>query len=122
VKLPANRPALAFDTRTLPPKLMVGTIGYPLKDERNPLFVDAIYQGSYGVKRGAIGELMDARDHLVYHDCSTLGGNSGSPVLALDTGGVIALHFTGEFMYRNEAVAAGDVVQFIHDATSDSAP
>jgi hypothetical protein len=122
VRVPDDRPALTFDTRTLPPHLMVGTIGYPLKDERNPLFVERIYQGSYGVKRGAIGELMDTRNHLVYHDCSTLGGNSGSPVLALDTGGVIALHFTGEFMYRNEAVAASDVVQFIHDATANSVP
>ncbi len=119
VKLPNAdaRPALTFDTRALPPHLLVGAIGYPFKDDRNPLFVEAIYQGRYGVKRGAIGELMDAREHFVFHDCSTLGGNSGSPVLALDTGGVIALHFTGEFMYRNQAVAAADITQFVRDVT-----
>jgi len=117
IKMPDARPALTLDTRALPPHLLVGTIGYPFKDDRNPLFVDAIYENRYGVKRGAIGEVMDSHDHLIYHDCSTLGGNSGSPVMALDTGGVIALHFTGEFMYRNEAVAAGDVTEFVRSVT-----
>ena len=112
VKLPEPRPILEFATTTSAHQ-MVATIGYPFDDERNPLFVNAIYQGQYGVKRGAVGEVLDSQGHLLSHDCSTLGGNSGSPLLALDTGAVVGLHFTGEFMYRNEAVAAGDVKEFV---------
>lgn len=113
VKLPDTRPALTFETGALPPHLMVGTIGYPFKDDRNPLFVDAIYQDRYGVKRGAVGEIVNSQAHLISHDCSTLGGNSGSPVMALETGAVVGLHFTGEFMYRNDAVAAADAAAFV---------
>jgi endonuclease G len=96
---------------------MVGTLGYPYKDDRNPLFVDAIYQDKYGVKRGAVGELIAARGDSIFHDCSTLGGNSGSPVMALETGAVVGLHFTGDFMYRNGAVAAAAAAEFVTDTT-----
>jgi endonuclease G len=108
---------LQFDTSALPDHLMVGTLGYPYKDDRNPLFVDAIYQNKYGVKRGAVGELIAARGDSIFHDCSTLGGNSGSPVMALETGAVVGLHFTGDFMYRNGAVAAAAAAEFVTTTT-----
>jgi trypsin-like peptidase len=113
VEVPDTRPVLEFNTAALPAHLVVGTIGYPYQDSRNPLFVEAIYQGQYGVKRGAVGELISAQGQMIYHDCSTLGGNSGSPVMALDTATVVGLHFTGDFMYRNGAVAAADVAEFV---------
>jgi hypothetical protein len=117
VTLPDTRPVLQFDTGALPDHLMVGTLGYPYKDDRNPLFVDAIYQNKYGVKRGAVGELIAARGSSIFHDCSTLGGNSGSPVMALETGAVVGVHFTGDFMYRNGAVAAPAAAEFLAEAT-----
>ncbi len=117
VQIPDARPVLSLNTAALPEHLMVATLGYPYKDDRNPLFVDAIYQGKYGVKRGAVGELIAARGGMVFHDCSTLGGNSGSPVMALDTGAVVGLHFTGDFMYRNGAVGAAAVAEFVADTT-----
>ena len=40
----------------------------------------------------------------IEHDCSTLGGNSGSPVVDLETHQVIGLHFGGRFGVRNYAV------------------
>jgi endonuclease G len=119
VEVPDTRPPLAFETAALPAHLMVGTIGYPYKDDRNPLFVEAIYQGQYGVKRGAVGELIDQQPHVIAHDCSTLGGNSGSPLMALETAAVVGLHFTGEFMYRNGAVAAADAAEFVAKITGD---
>jgi endonuclease G len=117
VEMPDVRPALAFETAPLPANLMVATIGYPFKDSRNPLFVEAIYQNKYGVKRGAVGELVDRKTPVIAHDCSTLGGNSGSPLLSLDTAAVVGVHFTGEFMYRNGAVAAAEAAEFVRQAT-----
>ncbi len=38
------------------------------------------------------------------HDASTLGGNSGSAVIEVDTGEVVALHFAGEYLKANYAV------------------
>ena len=42
---------------------------------------------------------------VVFHDASTLGGNSGSCVVDLDTGQVIGLHYGGQYMHYNVAVA-----------------
>jgi S1-C subfamily serine protease len=118
VKSPGSRHCLRFAMNAPVASTLVATIGYPFQDDRNPLFVNAIYQSRYGVKRGAVGEIMGGQGHLLSHDCSTLGGNSGSPLLALDTAEVVGLHFTGEFMYRNEAIAAADVVAFIEQEAS----
>ena len=112
----ASRPRLELEGAAVATHTAVGTIGYPYKDGRNPLFTDAIYQGRYGVKRGALGELISSNAQFLYHDCSTLGGNSGSPLFALDTGRVIGLHFSGAFMYRNEAVGGAEVASFLHTA------
>jgi len=50
----------------------------------------------------------------LFHDCSTLGGNSGSPVFQLETGRVIGIHRSGFFMYRNEAVDGASLDAFVH--------
>ena len=73
------------------------------------LFGDAIFNGRYGVKRGALGELMDPDTPWVYHDCTTLGGNSGSPIFSLVSHQVVGLHRSGAFTYRNEGIVAAEV-------------
>jgi V8-like Glu-specific endopeptidase len=37
----------------------------------------------------------------MYHDCTTLAGNSGSPIFALDSGEVVAVHANGMYLARN---------------------
>jgi hypothetical protein len=53
------------------------------------------------------GALLDgAEPHdVIFHDPSTLGGNSGLCVVDLDSNQVIGLHFAGRYMQYNEAVA-----------------
>jgi S1-C subfamily serine protease len=95
----------------------VAVVGYPFPDSaRNPLFVDAIFGGRLGVKRVAPGELIGARKGSWYHDCSTLGGNSGSPLLDMKTGSVIGLHRDGYFLARNEAVSSDVLLDFVAGA------
>jgi hypothetical protein len=92
----------------------VAVLGYPLKDGiRNPAFMEALFENKYGVKRGSPGEIVKTETSLAFHDCSTLGGNSGSPVLSLKTGKVVGLHRSGTFMFRNEAVQATALRQFV---------
>ena len=52
----------------------------------------------------------------LFHDCSTLGGNSGSPLFSLETGDVVGVHYSGIFMWRNEAVPAADIETFVAEA------
>ena len=53
-----------------------------------------------------IGKLTDYRhEELFYHSASTLGGNSGSPVIGTKSLRVLGLHFGGLFNDNNKCVA-----------------
>ena len=94
----------------------VVVVGYPQKDTaRNPIFAESVYNGRYGVKRAALGEVIDVAGLQFWHDCSTLGGNSGSPVLSLTDRKVVGIHFSGFFMYRNQAVASSSLMEFVEE-------
>jgi V8-like Glu-specific endopeptidase len=76
----------------------VVVIGYPDHDGTvTDAQVTDIFQGILGVKRLQPGKTRTLRGTPVVlsHDCSTLDGNSGSCVIDLETGQVIALHFGG---------------------------
>jgi hypothetical protein len=107
----AARPTLPLDVATpLEDGHPVVVIGFPAESAgSNPLFGDAIFNGRYGVKRGALGELLDPDAPLLYHDCTTLGGNSGSPIFSLASRQVVGIHRSGAFTYRNEGLAAAEV-------------
>jgi endonuclease G, mitochondrial len=99
----------------------VAVIGYPAFDPRNDAAVqNKVFDGVYYVKRLApgkvgvpnvdpqvmsFGKLVSA----LTHDSSTLGGNSGSVVLDVSTGEVIALHFAGEYLKSNYGVPSSDL-------------
>jgi V8-like Glu-specific endopeptidase len=89
--------------------LPVYAIGYPAWDgKRNePAAMRRIFLDIYNVKRLQPGEITSngLAGAAFHHDCSTLGGNSGSPLLDLTTHRVIGLHFGGDFMQRNQAIA-----------------
>ncbi|MGH9336525.1 MAG: DNA/RNA non-specific endonuclease, partial [Vicinamibacteria bacterium] len=85
----------------------VVVIGYPAQDSRNDYFVmHGLYKGIYKVKRLAPGRISGIREDqfLFTHDCTTLGGNSGSVVLRVDTGEAIGLHYAGSYLENNFAV------------------
>jgi endonuclease G len=91
----------------------VVVIGYPARDERNDVALqDRIFNRIYNVKRLQPG-VIRARARIqsfentvnaLTHYASTLGGNSGSAVIEVDTGEVVALHFAGEYLKANYAV------------------
>lgn len=83
----------------------VVVIGYPARDSRNDSAVmDRMFKGIYGVKRLHPGQILSAENSLITHDCSTLGGNSGSVVLDIETGEAVGLHFGGSYLKANYAV------------------
>ncbi|MCA6115189.1 DNA/RNA non-specific endonuclease [Bradyrhizobium sp. WSM 1738] len=101
------------DARELPEGHEIFVIGYPAFDPRNPSDEQQeLFDGNYGVKRlqpGALHGRLGAASFgktvpAAAHDCSTLGGNSGSAVFDLSTGQVLGLHFGGQYHQKNYAV------------------
>jgi endonuclease G len=90
----------------------VATIGYPAFDSRipEPDLMEEIYGNTYDKKRLAPGAITDVDDTTIHHNCTTLGGNSGSVIVDLSTGEALGLHFSGSFMRTNYAVRA-DLLQ-----------
>jgi endonuclease G, mitochondrial len=90
------------------------TIGYPAFDSRVPDrdLMEKIFGSTYDKKRLAPGAVTRVDQTNLLHNCTTLGGNSGSVVLDLDSGKALGLHFSGSFLKTNYAVRA-DVVQKI---------
>jgi endonuclease G len=86
----------------------VAVIGYPAQSSFNDLAdQQRIFDGIYNVKRVAPGTVMSVSpDGLLNHDATTLGGNSGSVVMDLETGQAVALHFGGFEGDRNMSVQA----------------
>lgn len=80
-------------------------VGYPLYGDGHPPWMDALFENVYGVMRASPGELVGAEDVRLFHDCTTLSGNSGSPLFDLSTGWVIGVHASGKFAWRNTAVS-----------------
>jgi endonuclease G len=109
-------PPLTLAARDAVRRTPIGVIGYPAIDsQRNPIqHIRDIFKDIYDVKRFAPGEVMDTGDRTVLlHDASTMGGNSGSPVVALETGHVVGLHFSGRFGSANQAVKSSVIAQVL---------
>ncbi len=113
-----------FDLADTPAALrdLVALIGYPAFDPRNDASDQARYFNDlYEVKRFAPGFVIQALtgSSTLSHDCTSLGGNSGSPLISLDTGKVVGLHFAGVYGKENSAVGvdtlkallAGKIIQ-----------
>lgn len=84
-------------------------VGYPAWDGRrnDPEIMRKIFSNIFNVKRFQPGKVMSYSNarKILTHDCSTLGGNSGSCVVDLESNQVIGLHFGGRYLQGNSAVA-----------------
>jgi V8-like Glu-specific endopeptidase len=88
----------------------VYVVGYPFQSspDDNPQDVNLVFNNLLGYKRLQPGEAtgVESQGCLLYHDCSTIEGNSGSCVVDLEKNTVIGLHFSGKLIKEcNEAIA-----------------
>jgi S1-C subfamily serine protease len=91
--------------------------GYPSDDPaRNPLFIRQIFGARFNVLRASPGQICKVNGEMFTHDCSTLGGNSGSPLFDLQTAGIIGIHTGGQFLWRNDAISGRAVAEFVSSA------
>jgi endonuclease G len=86
-------------------------IGYPAYDSRipEPDLMKRIFGDTFNKKRLAPGAVTRVDGDRLLHNCTTLGGNSGSYLMELDTGEAIGLHFSGSFLTTNYAVRSDTV-------------
>lgn len=98
----------------------VVVVGYPARDDRSDLDLqDRIFERQYNVKRLQPGKIRSRARvasfenvvNAVTHDSSTLGGNSGSAVLDVETGEIVGLHFAGVYLKANYAVPAYELAR-----------
>lgn len=90
------------------PGALIAVIGYPARDDRNNAgAMLKIFGDIFNVKRLSPGAITATSDPMIFtHDCSTLGGNSGSVILDLESGEAVGLHFGGTYRTANYAVKA----------------
>ncbi|MFE0653906.1 trypsin-like serine peptidase [Streptomyces sp. NPDC059534] len=106
--------AVAADAPASVPGRPVYVVGYPAWDGRRnePESMRRIFMDVYNVKRlqpGAATEFTPG-GLVMKHDCSTLGGNSGSPVFDLADHRVLGLHFGGRYRTGNLAVPLWELI------------
>lgn len=97
----------------------VAVVGYPARAPAHIIpdqaWMEQIYGSTYDVKRIAPGLIGANSRGWATHDCTTLGGNSGSVVLDMKSGRAVALHFAGLYMIENYAVPASTIKQYLKD-------
>ena len=89
-------------------------VGYSSNDVRNdPDTVEELFGSVFNVKRLSPGKVIEvdystkdgaARTQLL-HDATTLGGASGSPLIEVETGEVVGLHYAGQYRVSNYALS-----------------
>jgi len=99
---------ITLSGRTPNEKQLVAAIGYPARDSRIPdqQLMENIFGDVYDKKRLAPGQITRRAKDGLEHDCSTLGGNSGSVLLDLASGEAMGIHSAGRFLEANFAVPA----------------
>lgn len=100
------------------PEQLVCAIGYPARASRRVIpdqeLMNELYRGRFDVKRAAPGYTMSTAQGVSRHDCTTLGGNSGSVVFNLKTRQAVGLHFAGLYQETNYAVRASVLTEYIN--------
>lgn len=115
----ARRPYIEVSEGDVSANVPVLVVGYPARAPKSVIpdqkMMEELYQGLYDVKRAAPGYTMSPRDAATRHDCTTLGGNSGSVVLDLKTGRAVGLHFAGLYQESNYAVRASVLAAYVRE-------
>ncbi len=111
---PAFLPVAAADAGEEAP---VCVVGYPARAPKRIIpdqaLMQELYRGRYDVKRAAPGFTVGTSAGTTRHDCTTLGGNSGSVVLDLRSFQAVGLHFAGLYQETNYGVPASVLSEYI---------
>ncbi|MFC0218065.1 trypsin-like serine peptidase [Pseudochelatococcus lubricantis] len=101
--------------------LRVCAIGYPAFDPRNdPELQKMLFGDMLGVKRVMPGRLLPENGEIMSwghllsalaHDCTTMGGMGGAPLIDIETGLVQGINFAGRAFVANYATPAFELAR-----------
>lgn len=117
---PVARASLAMNPVPLAVDTRIVTIGFPALGSGPPPVFASVFQGGFGIKRVSPGAVLTNDGVTLAHDCSTLGGSSGSAVMTLDDPRVVAVHFEGLSAYENKAVPVGYLAELLERVERES--
>ncbi|MEM7676481.1 MAG: serine protease, partial [Myxococcota bacterium] len=83
----------------------VCTIGHPGTTYDHADLVNVVFGCVGEAKQSSLAEILSADALSIYHDCSTLMGSLGSPVIDVETAAVVGVQSRGSFLTRNIAVS-----------------
>ncbi|MCI0606656.1 phospholipase D-like domain-containing protein [bacterium] len=113
----SNLPFIPVTATDVPVDVPVCVIGYPARAPKSIIpdqqLMQDLYLGRFDIKRAAPGFTTGMERGSSTHDCTTLGGNSGSVVINLATGQAVGLHFAGLYKENNFAVPASILTNYI---------
>jgi V8-like Glu-specific endopeptidase len=109
-------PPLTFFTT--PPSDLAGrkvyTMGYPTATDAraDATVIKRILGSASEVLRVQPGEIvkLDGEPRVIAHNCFTLGGNGGAPLIDLETGNVLGLHYAGHYTPGPEGLKSGRAI------------
>lgn len=102
--------ALAISRRQKRVGRYVYAVGYPgfnpIATAESGFEAPKFFKNEFDIKRLSPGKVRKLQSWATTftHDCTTLGGSSGSPIIDLETHEVLGLHFTGKYLRANRAV------------------
>jgi endonuclease G len=93
-------------------------VGYPARDPRGVVDAHEAYElfgDIYDVKRLSPGQIMIVEDDAWYftHNATTLGGNSGSVILDVNSGQAVGMHFQGHLREANHAIKGNTLLEYL---------
>lgn len=122
----SRRPFIPIAETDIGDNVPVLVVGYPARAPKSVIpdqdLMRELFRDRYDVKRAAPGYTMAAKDGATRHDCTTLGGNSGSVVLDLKAGRAAGLHFAGLYQESNYAVRASVLARYLREKRWQSPP
>jgi Trypsin-like peptidase domain len=93
----------------------VVAVGYPMDDANLPELVSGLFDEKFQVKRASPGEVLSSRSGRFSHDCTTLSGSSGSPLLTMDGAQLAGVHTDGLYLGRNHAISGEPLRSFLSE-------
>jgi hypothetical protein len=110
-------PFITVAANNAPDEVPVCVVGYPARAPKRLIpdqeLMKQLYRDRFDVKRAAPGFTSGFEQGAATHDCTTLGGNSGSVVLELAAGQAVGLHLAGVYEENNFAVPASVLAGYI---------
>jgi hypothetical protein len=99
---------------TRPPADLIGRkvflFGYPMQDSRNdPAVLERMLGGVYSALRLHVGQIVSVGDSplQITHNCFTSGGTGGAPLVDLESGEVLGIHFASRYAPGPQGLKAG---------------